>query len=121
MSDILNREIEELSPQQVASLLQQKKILLIDVREPDEFAAERIAGALLYPLSTFDAAALPADSPRRVVFHCGTGKRSAMAANTRAQLTAAPAAHLAGGILAWKEAGLHTLAIDPASGKMTTR
>ena len=52
-------------------------------REPEEYAAERISGALLYPLSTFDAATLPDDGPRRVVFHCGSGKRSLAAAERR--------------------------------------
>jgi glyoxylase-like metal-dependent hydrolase (beta-lactamase superfamily II) len=37
------------------------EILLVDVREPNEYAFERIHGALLYPLSTFDAQAVPAE------------------------------------------------------------
>ena len=53
--------LEELSPRQVAELLNAHQILLIDVREPDEYAAQRIAGALLFPLSTLDALALPPD------------------------------------------------------------
>ena len=57
-------------------MLNAGKLLLIDVREPGEFAAERIPGAFLYPLSSFDASALPADGERRVVFHCRSGKRS---------------------------------------------
>jgi rhodanese-related sulfurtransferase len=48
-------QIEELSPRQVADLLNARAILLVDVREPDEYAAQRIAGALLFPLSTLDA------------------------------------------------------------------
>src|SRR5271157_4973009 len=98
--------IETLDPAEVARLLHAGKLLLIDVREPAEYEAERIAGALLYPLSTFDAALLPDDSPRRVVFHCGSGKRSLTAAERRLAAGQPLAAHLGGGIAAWKAAGL---------------
>ncbi len=98
--------IETLEPAEVARLLRAGKLLLIDVREPAEYEAERIAGALLYPLSTFDAALLPDDGPRRVVFHCGSGKRSLTAAERRLAAGQSHAAHLGGGIAAWKAAGL---------------
>jgi len=98
--------IETLPPTEVARLLKAGKILLIDVREPSEFEAERIQGALLYPLSTFDASLLPPDAPRRVVFHCGTAKRSLVAAERRLAAGHSPAAHLEGGLVAWKAAGL---------------
>lgn len=112
--------LEELSPLEVAELLNTHQILLIDVREPDEYAAQRIAGALLFPLSTLDALALPPDGPRRVVFQCGSGKRSALAAQARLTAGAARAAHLKGGIGAWKAAGLSILQIDPATGKVAS-
>jgi rhodanese-related sulfurtransferase len=110
--------LEELSPPQVAELLNGHQILLIDVREPDEYAAQRISGALLFPLSTLNALALPPDGPRRVVFQCGTGKRSALAARARLAAGASRAAHLTGGIGAWKAAGLPVLQIDPATGRV---
>lgn len=50
--------IQTLDATEVATLLRAGKLLLIDVREPAAFQAERIAGALLYPLSTFHAAAI---------------------------------------------------------------
>jgi len=74
--------IETLDPQEIKDLLDHGKLLLIDVREPAEFAVERIHGAVLYPLSTFDAFALPHDWTRRVVFYCGSGKRSLAAAES---------------------------------------
>jgi rhodanese-related sulfurtransferase len=79
-------------------------------RKPAEYAAERIQGALLYPLSTFDATALPADGTRRVVFHCAGGKRSLDAAEKRLAAASAHAAHMGGGIAAWKTAGLPVIA-----------
>ena len=98
--------IETLEASEVSQLLQAGKILLIDVREPSEYASERIAGALLYPLSTFDASMLPDDGPRRVVFHCGSGKRSLTAADRRLGAGQKHVAHMGGGIAAWKAAGL---------------
>jgi rhodanese-related sulfurtransferase len=95
---------------EVAQLLSAGKLLLVDVREPAEYAAERIPGALLYPLSTFDATALPEDGLRRVVFHCGSGKRSLAAAERRLAAGQASAAHMGGGIAAWKAAGLPVIA-----------
>ena len=95
----------EYVPQDVQSLLDEGRILLIDVREPDEYARERIPGALLYPLSTFDAAHLPADGDRAVVFYCAAGGRSLTAARLR-RSTGQPAAHMAGGIVAWKALSL---------------
>ena len=98
--------IDTLEAPDVSKLLHAGKILLIDVREPSEYASERIAGALLYPLSTFDANTLPDDLPRRVVFHCGSGKRSMAAAERRLAAGQKRAAHMGGGIAAWKAAGL---------------
>jgi rhodanese-related sulfurtransferase len=98
--------IETMDVAEVATSLRAGKLLLIDVREPAEFQAERIAGALLYPLSTFDAAALPEDGVRKVVFHCGSGKRSLTAAENRVAAGQRHAAHMGGGMAAWKAAGL---------------
>jgi rhodanese-related sulfurtransferase len=103
--------IETLEPAELSPLLLSGKILLIDVREPSEYESERIPGALLYPLSTFDATKLPKDGPRRIVFHCGSGKRSLVAAERRLGAGEAHAAHLGGGIAAWKAAGLPVISL----------
>ena len=102
--------IETLTAAEVARLLKAGHLLLIDVREPAEYAAERIAGALLYPLSNFDASFLPDDGARRIVFHCGSGKRSLTAAEHRLAAGHGHAAHMGGGIAAWKAAGLPIIA-----------
>ena len=103
--------IETMEPEQIADLLRSGKALLIDVREPAEYAMERIHGALLFPLSTFDAAALPDDGDRRVIFHCGSGKRSLAAAEKRLAAGHEHAAHMRGGIIAWKAAGLPVISL----------
>lgn len=105
--------IETLDPIEVSLLLNAGKILLIDVREPSEYASERIPGAFLFPLSTFDAAAVPVDGSRRVLFHCGSGKRSLAAAEKYLAVSHNPTAHMGGGIAAWKAAGLPVISAVP--------
>jgi rhodanese-related sulfurtransferase len=109
-------QVTEYDPAEVKQLMDAGRILLIDVREPAEYAAERIPGALLYPLSTFDPALLPPDDPRQVVFSCAAGGRSLTAARQRLARGHA-AAHMAGGISEWKAEGLPTIRIDPRTGR----
>jgi len=110
--------LRDLSAVQVKALMDAHQAVLIDVREPAEFEAERIPGALLFPLSEFDPGALPSDPTKRLILQCGSGKRSATAAQRLFAAGADEASHLAGGIKAWKEAGLPTIAFDPATGKV---
>lgn len=107
MNRVTTDGVVEYTPQDVQALLDEGRILLIDVREPQEYAAERIPGAMLYPLSTFDAAHLPVDD-LAIVFHCAMGGRSLTAARLR-KATGHSAAHMAGGINAWKALGLPTV------------
>jgi rhodanese-related sulfurtransferase len=101
--------IENLSPQEVLRLQNEDRILLIDVREPHEFEERRIPGAALRPLSTLNVDDLPRDERRRLVFQCGSGKRSRAAAEIFARASTGQAAHLEGGICAWSEAGYATI------------
>jgi rhodanese-related sulfurtransferase len=104
------------TPQAVHAALSSAQAVLIDVREPMEFAAERNHGALNMPLSTFEPAGLPLLSSQTLIFACGSGKRSRTALDILAATRPLPAAHLAGGIAAWKAAGYPTIRIDPATG-----
>ena len=100
--------VRDLSAEEVAAELAADRILLVDVREPRETAVERIPGSVLLPLSAFDPADIPDPAGRDVVFSCSSGKRSARAAEI-AQAAGLPCrSHLAGGIVAWKAAGLPT-------------
>ena len=84
------------------------RYLLVDVREPNEVAAEAYPDSVVVPLSTFDPDAIPDPQGRRVVFACRSGNRS-VTASLMAQAAGLPYdAHLAGGIKAWKELGLPT-------------
>jgi rhodanese-related sulfurtransferase len=101
-------QVRDLTPQEVAQGLRDGRFLLVDVREPNETAVERFPGAVIVPLSSFDPAAIPDPGGRDVVFACRSGRRS-VTASLAAQEQGFPfGAHLAGGILAWKAAGLPT-------------
>ncbi len=94
---------QPISPQQARSLVSEGAVL-IDVREPDEHARERIAGAVCLPLSSWDASRI-GDGP--VVFHCRSGARTAMHAERLAAKTAGATSYVVeGGLDAWKKAGL---------------
>src|ERR1051326_269405 len=117
--------VRDLTPADVARGLTEGPMVLVDVREPNETALERFPGAVIVPLSAFDPAAIPAPQGREVVFACrsrrrsvrGGGKVCSPCRSGRRSVTASLAAqeqgfaygsHLAGGILAWKAAGLPT-------------
>lgn len=113
VSDVL-----EIAPADALAAQQAGQALIVDVREPAEFAVERIPGALNLPLSTFDPVSLfAAVAPERILFQCGSGMRS-MKAVMACRLSGLTAdRHLTGGIGAWKAAGLPTIRIDPATGR----
>lgn len=101
-------KVRNLTPEEVARGLAEGRVLLVDVREPNEIAVEAYPDAFEMPMSQFDPAALPDPEGREVVFACRSGQRS-VTASLRAQDAGLPYdAHLAGGILAWKAAGLPT-------------
>ena len=104
--------MDDYTPQQVSELLSGDDIQLIDVRQPEEHEAGRIAGDRFIELSELAAAADTIDRDRPVVFYCRTGSRSAMA--TEAFRGAGFDAHnMLGGLQDWAAAGLP---LDPPDG-----
>lgn len=100
----------EVAPMDAHLWLRSGEAVLIDVREQDEHARERIPGAKLLPLSRFDPSQLRefAGPGRKIVLHCRSGRRSADAQRMAAPLTESGATVLsmAGGIEAWKREAL---------------
>jgi rhodanese-related sulfurtransferase len=95
----------EYTPTEVSQLLADGAIQLIDVRQPHEHEAGRIAGGRLIVLDHLTAEAATIDRSTPVVFYCRSGARSAMA--TEAFAAAGFDAHnMAGGLLAWELSGL---------------
>src|SRR5690349_22072043 len=108
MTTPAEHKVSNLTPEEVAQGLAQGRVLLVDVREPNETAVERYPGAVIVPLSSFDPAQIPDPAGKEVVFACRSGKRS-VTASLAAQEQGYPyASHLAGGIIGWKAAGLPT-------------
>jgi len=105
---------EELSPRQAAELIREGDAQLVDVREPYEHEAGRIAGAHHIELERLPSEAATLDRERPIVFYCRTGSRSALAA--QAFVASGYDAHnLDGGLEAWVGAGLP---IEPAGGRV---
>ena len=100
--------IPEVAPADVQTWLEEGGVLLVDVRETREYDAEHIAGALLLPLSSLDPEFFPVLPGRRVVLHCAIGKRSLAAAKMLRAAGHGDVMHMAGGLDAWKDAGLET-------------
>jgi rhodanese-related sulfurtransferase len=99
--------VRDLTPEEVSQGVNEGRMLLIDIREPNETAVERFPGAVDLPMSTFDPTMVEAEG-KEVVLACRSGNRSARLAVALQDAGLPYNAHLAGGILAWKAAGLPT-------------
>ena len=88
--------------------LERGEALLIDVREPSEYAAEHIPDARLLPLSTFDPVRVPQEAGKKVVLHCVMGMRSAQAGQKLLDAGFTTVYNFRGGVQAWKDAGYAT-------------
>jgi rhodanese-related sulfurtransferase len=103
---------EDYTPQQVAELLTQGGVQVIDVRMAHEHEAGHIPGTRLIELPELAAQAASIDRATPVILYCRSGGRSAMA--TEALLQAGYDAHnMTGGMLAWDAIGLE---LQPADG-----
>ncbi len=110
--------LEELSPQEIHDMYQNNEIILIDVRTPVEFAFERINGALNAPMATLKIDVFPKDQTRQLVFHCGSGVRSAKVGHLLLENGFPGVTHMKGGLALWKSTGLPTVAVNPITGNL---
>ena len=115
--------VENLTPEQVSDELA-RGALLVDLREPNERSENgTIPGAIHAPRGMLEFWADPSspyhraefDPSRRVVLHCASGGRSALAADLLQQMGYRKVAHLEGGMKAWKESGQSVQPLAPAS------
>ena len=104
----MGQQVHDLTPQDVAKGMAEGRYLLVDVREPNEVAVDAYPGAVVVPLSSFDPNNIPDPQGKTVVFACRSGKRSVTASLAAQDAGLAYDSHLAGGMLAWKAAGLPT-------------
>ncbi len=99
-----SKPIKMVSSREVLLGLEQGAILLIDVREPHEYAAASINGAVSMPLSSFNPKKIEMIGGKEIVIHCQSGMRSAQAVKMCEQ-SGIKASNLEGGIMAWQRAG----------------
>ncbi len=100
------QRVENLTVAQVAAELERGNVVLVDIREPEE-RGERgsIPGAVSVPRGMLEFWADPTspyhrsefDPARRIILHCASGGRSALAADVLRQMGYANVAHLDGG------------------------
>ena len=90
----------------LAEWMQAGHVCLYDVREDHESSVSRIPGAILLPLSRFDANQVVLPSEKKLVFHCKSGVRCGQAADIMRQFGFQNSIYrLSGGILAWEKDG----------------
>ena len=108
------RQIENLTVEQTAAEMAAESITLVDIREPGERIQHgAIPGAVSAPRGMLEFWADPTSSYHRpefdpngrMILHCASGGRSALAVETLKTMGYANVAHLDGGFNAWKAAG----------------
>lgn len=111
--------IKEVTVAEVEQQLRTDKPIVIDVREPHEYASGHIAGAINVPRGVLEFKADPEnpdgiaalhDKTAAIVIYCKSGARGALAAQTLGVLGYRSVASLAGGVKAWEEAQLPLMA-----------
>ncbi|MGC1243916.1 MAG: rhodanese-like domain-containing protein [Chryseosolibacter sp.] len=109
------QSIENLTPDQVENEMANGSVTLVDLRESDELKQNgRIPAAVHAPRGMLEFYADPTlpyhkkefQKNSRIILHCASGGRSALAVKTLKQMGYDNVAHLDGGLKAWKEAGL---------------
>ncbi len=99
--------IREFTPRQTQELLQREPdTVLIDCREPNEFALGHIPGAVFIPRGVLEQTIERAASrERRIVLYCASGNRSALAADVLQQMGYQDVASMSEGIRGWVDQG----------------
>ena len=108
--DLINeakQRITEVTPQQVRERKANgEHIVLLDVREPNEWNLGRVPGAMHIPRGTMETAIEARGmciAP--VVIYCASGNRSALAADTLQQMGYRNVASMTGGFRDWAGSG----------------
>lgn len=93
---------QDISAEQLKSLMDtNKKLLVVDVREKDEYDGGHIAGSLLLPTSEFQSRAGELPKDKTIVAVCATGSRSSQVAGYLVQQGYKEVYNLTGGVMAW--------------------
>jgi len=107
--------VQSITPEKAQELLSREALDVIDVREPIEWAAGRLASARLVPLATFRNNPRGALRDDGVIFVCAAGVRSETAARLAVALGYRRVYNLSGGTRAWIKAGLPLVKDEPVA------
>ena len=80
-------------------------VFLIDVREPDEYAAGHIPGITLIPMGEVASRLTELPRDKEIIVTCRTGNRSGQVADLLREQGFTNVHNMSGGIVAWEEAG----------------
>lgn len=100
-------KITEVTPVETMRIRQaHPQTVLVDCREPNEFALGHIPGALFIPRGVLEQNIERAVSrERKIILYCASGNRSALAAEVLLQMGYTDVASMSGGIRGWVDAG----------------
>src|SRR5437763_3187113 len=100
--------VTEISPDEAVKKLQNKEAVIVDVRDKDEWDAEHIPNAIHLSRGSIesDIEEKVPDPNAVIICHCGGGGRSALAAESLQKMGYKNVRSMAGGLKAWKAAGL---------------
>lgn len=103
--------IEEISTEEMQTLLEMDDVQLLDVRTPEEFDEGFIAGAqnIDFESETFNEDIQKLDKTKPVILYCRTGGRSARCAKKMIEAGFVKVYDLDGGISAWEHEGLKVI------------
>ena len=104
------KNIREMSPTEAAAKLKSGEAVIVDVREKDEWDEEHIPGAMHMSRGAIelDIEEKVPDPNAMIICHCGGGGRGALATESLQKMGYKNARNMAGGLKAWKAAGLPT-------------
>lgn len=97
-------EVEGVSPEETKAILNSDKhgeYIVLDVRQPEEYEAGHIPGAMLIPLGELEARRGELDRGKKIITYCRSGHRSMAGAIALCGLGFKSIYHLDGGILNW--------------------
>lgn len=99
--------VHHVNPAEAQKLIADKKVVVLDVRTPKEFAAGHIAGAtnINFLSADFAKAIAGLDTNKAYLLHCAVGGRSTQALPILEKLQFRSVYHLDGGLKAWEKAG----------------
>ena len=104
------KNISEISPTDAAAKMKSDNVVLVDVREKDEWDEEHIPDAIHLSRGTIelDIEEKVPDAETMIICHCGGGGRSALAAESLQKMGYKNVRSMAGGFKTWKALGLPT-------------